>query len=95
MSEKIMTLHPEGKAGVNIDKAKYDTIRTAILASIADNGGEIAFKDLATTVTDHLAAPFDGSIGWYATTVKLDLESRGEIERVPGINPQRIRLKNQ
>ena len=24
MTERIMTLHPEGKAGVNIDKTKYD-----------------------------------------------------------------------
>lgn len=92
MSEKIMTLHPQGKTGVNIDKEKYDAIRIAILASIADNDGEIAFKDLATAVTNHLSAPFDGSIGWYTTTVKLDLEARHEIERVPGVSPQRVRL---
>lgn len=95
MSEKIMTLHPDGKAGVNIDKAKYDAIRSAILASITDNGGEIAFKDLATAVTAHLSTPFDGSIGWYTTTVKLDLEARDEIIRVPGVSPQRLRLKKQ
>ncbi|MBE2222501.1 MAG: hypothetical protein IAF02_13220 [Anaerolineae bacterium] len=94
MSDKIMTLHPQGKAGVNIDKAKYDTIRAAILAAITENGGEIAFKDLPTAVASHLSAPFDGSIGWYTTTVKLDLEARGEIKRVPGISPQRLRLKH-
>ena len=95
MSEKILTLHPERKAGVNIDKAKYDAIRNAILASIVDNGGEIAFKDLTTAVTDHLSTPFDGSIGWYTVTVKLDLEARNEIERIPKASPQRLRLKNQ
>lgn len=94
MTEKIMTLHPQGKAGVNIDKAKYDTIRIAILAAILDNGGEIAFKELATAVTDHLSFPFAGSIGWYTTTVKLDLEARGEIERIPKTSPQRLRLKD-
>lgn len=94
MSEKIMTLHPEGKTGVNIDKAKYDAIRTAILASISDNGGEIAFKELATAVTNHLTTPFDGAIGWYTTTVKLDLEARGEIERIPKATPQRLQLKS-
>jgi hypothetical protein len=94
MNEKIMTLHPQGKAGVNIDEAKYNVIRTAILTSIVDNGGEIAFKDLATAVANHLSLPFAGSIGWYTTTVKLDLEARGEIERIPKASPQRLRLKN-
>jgi len=94
MGEKIMTLHPDGKAGVNIDKDKYKKIRIAILESIADNDGEIAFKDLATAVTNHLSVPFYGSIGWYTTTIKLDLEARNEIERVPGVSPQRLRLKS-
>ena len=31
------------------------------------------------------------SVGWYATTVKLDLEARGLIERVPDARPQRLR----
>lgn len=88
-----MTLHPQGKTGVNIDKAKYEIIHDAILAVIDENGGEIAFKDLATAVDSQLTAPFDGSINWYITTIKLDLEARGEIERVPGVSPQRMRLK--
>jgi Family of unknown function (DUF6958) len=95
MTEKLMTLHPKGKAGVNIDKEKYATIRAAILAAISENAGEIAFKDLATAVSTQLTSPFDGSIGWYTTTVKLDLEARGEIERVPGVSPQRLRLKTE
>jgi hypothetical protein len=33
-----------------------------------------------------------GSLVWYVTTVKLHLEAIGEIERVPGAKPQRIRL---
>lgn len=32
-----------------------------------------------------------GSVSWYTTTVKLDLEARGELERVPGSRPQRLR----
>ena len=35
---------------------------------------------------------WEGSVGWYATAVKLDLEARGELERVPGAKPQRVRL---
>jgi hypothetical protein len=35
---------------------------------------------------------FEGSVSWYVTTVKLDLETRGVVERVPGQKPQRLRL---
>ncbi len=39
-----------------------------------------------------LPGDFEGSVGWYATTVKLDLEARGLIERMPGESPQVLRL---
>jgi hypothetical protein len=91
MSERIMTLHPAGKQGVNIDRQKYERIKQAILESIRQRG-EIPFKELPAAVEANLPEPFDGSIGWYTTTVKLDLEARGIIERVPQQSPQRIRL---
>jgi regulator of RNase E activity RraA len=90
MSERIMTLHPEGKEGVNIEKQKYDIIKEAILDSIGQHG-EIAFRDLPAAVEANLPNTFDGSIGWYTTTVKLDLEARGLIERIPGRSPQMLR----
>jgi hypothetical protein len=51
---------------------------------------------LAALVAEHL--PEDeldqlGSVSWYTTTVKLDLEVKGEIERIPGSSPQRLRLR--
>ncbi|UCG82698.1 MAG: hypothetical protein JSW38_11000 [Dehalococcoidia bacterium] len=70
--ETIMTQHPEGKQGVNISKAKYNTMRGAMV-------GEMKGK-------------FEGSIPWYFESVKLDLEARKVIERVPGKKPQHVRL---
>jgi hypothetical protein len=35
---------------------------------------------------------FDGAVGWYTTTVKLDLEARGVIQRIPKSSPQRLRM---
>lgn len=91
MGERIRTLHPAGKQGVNIDRAKYDLIRQAIIASVQQRG-EMPFGELAAAVEASLPGPFDGSIGWYTVSVKLDLEARGLIERVPGRSPQVIRL---
>lgn len=91
MTERIKTLHPEGKKGVNIEKAKYDKMKKAIISSL--KGVEsISFKNLGQVVRERLTKDFEGSIGWYYTTVKLDLEARGIIERVPNTRPQLLRL---
>jgi len=34
MVERILTLHPEGNAGVNIDRTRYDLIRQTIVSAI-------------------------------------------------------------
>jgi hypothetical protein len=88
---KIMTSYPKGKVGVNSSNAKYNIVRAAILSAITDEG-EIAFGDLPTAVEARLAKPFDGSLNWYVTTVKRDLEARKEIERIPDKSPQHLRL---
>ena len=90
--EKILTLHPEeGKQGVNISRAKYEMIRQAILNAIRSQGS-ISFQGLVSLIDYNLRNRFEGSIPWYVTTVKLDLEARGEIERLPGTGEQNLRL---
>lgn len=81
MSEKIQCLHPQGKNGVRIDRAKYDPIREAILA-VLEAEGPCRFMRLAERVEDRLGDSFPGSVSWYTITVKLDLEARGVVERV-------------
>ena len=91
MSERIHAQHPDpDKQGVTIDAAKYHTVREAIEA-VLEERGPVAFEALVEAVEGRLPG-FDGSIPWYVTTVKLDLEARGRIERVPGARPQRLRL---
>ena len=92
MSEKIETLHPDpNKKGVNIDRKKYDIIRAAIVSALSESG-ELTFSQLTKTIEQNLAGQFEGSIPWYTTTVKLDLEARQVIERVPAKKPQQLRL---
>ena len=90
MEEKILTQHPQGKQGVRISRAKYDAVRQAILDALAVQE-PISYRDLGDAVAQHLEGSFEGSLGWYYTTVKLDLEARNEIERVPGARPQQLR----
>ncbi len=89
---RIVTKHPEkGKQGVNISKAKYETVRAAIVKALRAKK-ELTFRDLDKAVGKALTGKFEGSTSWYFTTVKLDLEARKVIQRVPKSSPQRVRL---
>jgi hypothetical protein len=89
---RIKTLHPEGKEGVNIEREKYDLLRCTII-EVLDGTNQLSFKALRDEIEQRIGRDFKGSVSWYYTTVKLDLEARGEIERVPGTKPQMLRLK--
>lgn len=90
--EFFLTIHPEPrKHGVRIEKAKYDVIRRAILENLRIHGS-LSFTRLGNLLEEQLLKSFDGSVTWYFTTVKLDMEARGEIRRVPGSGRQLIEL---
>lgn len=93
MEEKrILTLHPSGKKGVNIHQHKYDVIKDFILQIIREQK-EITYEDVNDLAVKQLSASFDGKVPWYVVTVKLDLEARGIIERIPKTSPHKLRLK--
>ena len=81
MDEKITTLHPEGKKGVNISRVKYEQIKSFILETISCTGA-ISYRELNALAKKQLGPVFKGSVPWYIVTVKLDLEARGIIKRV-------------
>ena len=90
--QRILTRHPEGKQGVNISREKYDAMKAAILRSVRSRG-ESPLQVVRSDVERCLQGRFEGSVSWYFTTVKLDLEARGILKRVPGKRPQRIKLE--
>ena len=91
MRNMIRTLHPDKKQGVNISREKYEMIRTAILCVMQEQK-EITFMNLSRAVEKEVNGNFEGSVVWYVTTVKLDLEARGQIKRVLNSRPQLVRL---
>ena len=89
IAEKIVTKHPLGKTGRNIDKEKYDTLKKAILSALRKN--ELTHTELFRCLNKELKGKFSGNISWYGETVKLDLEARKMIERTAS-KPQKYRL---
>lgn len=88
-AEKIMTCHPFGKSGKNIDKEIYETVKDALITILRSK--ELTHTDLLDQLNQRLKNKFDGNIGWYGETVKLDLEARKIIERTDS-KPQKYKL---
>jgi hypothetical protein len=90
-AEKILTKHPLGKSGRNIDRNKYEAVRKAILSALRKD--ELTHTELFSRLNKSLKGKFSGNISWYGETVKLDLEAKKIIERTAS-KPQRYRLKS-
>lgn len=91
-AEFFLTLHPEPrKPGTRIEKEKYDLMRNSILETLRCNGPTPVAR-LGDLLESKLTKTFDGSVMWYYTAVKLDLEARREIRRVPNTSPPEIEI---
>lgn len=84
-----------GKKPTRIHKWKYDLLRDIILDILSDSVDGVEFRSLPNLIDARLCTEQRsnlGSVSWYTTTVKLDMEVKGDIERVSGVKPQRLRL---
>ena len=83
-----------GRTGqTRIPKWKFDCVRAAVLAVLAD--GDTEWRHLTVRVRERLSQSeleSMGSLGWHVVTVKLEMEVRGEISRVPGPGRQILTL---
>jgi hypothetical protein len=93
--EKVLCETPT--LGKQPTRWKYDLVRSVILAVVPADEQGVEFSKPPELVEGQLS-PNDlenlGSVSWYTTTIKLDLEVKGDIERIPGSNPQRLRRVN-
>jgi hypothetical protein len=96
--KRIQLLHPDpDKSAPRIDLWKYRAVKSAILLALSADP-TVRFSALPDIVRTNLS-PDEveklGSVSWYTTSVKLDLEARGLLERIPGSRPQALRLIRQ
>lgn len=94
--EKIVCRTPTGGTPTAIPSWKYAAVRAAILELVGAAGSDgFPFKELPAAVAEHLSPEQRqqlGSTAWHTTTVKLEMEVAGELVRVAGKGPQRLRL---
>lgn len=91
--EKIVCRTPTpGKGSTRFPKWKYEAVRAAILSTLREEG-DVYFRDLPEKAGARLR-PQDrtdlGSVAWHVTTVKLHMETIGEIKRSPEKGRQQL-----
>ncbi|QOI96491.1 MAG: hypothetical protein HRU69_02875 [Flammeovirgaceae bacterium] len=92
--EKIQLKHPQGKKAVSINKDKYDLLSTETIQYLAEkkDGSFLEMKKSIAQSFKDKKIIFNGSLNWYLEWVKLDLEARQIISRVPKTLPQKYKL---
>ena len=79
---------------MRISAPRYYDLKGAMLRRLGSCGQGIAFGELTEACADAITSPlWDGaSLGWYVTSVKLDLEARGLIHRTSRKGRQQVHL---
>lgn len=95
MEDKILLVHREGKKGISMNVKKYNVLQSAILDVLTFHGA-ITHTELITKTSENIIKniiDFEGNIGWHIEWVKLDLESKGLIQRTKEKNKLYFSLK--
>ena len=81
-SSKVECLNPNTGRKMNIDKSTYDLFSKAIYHTLKEEGA-LTYTEMVEGVKDcfkQQKTKFDGSVSWYAVSVKHDMHARGVIE---------------
>ena len=81
-SSKVECLNPNTGRRMNIEKRTYDLFSKAIYHTLKKDGA-ITFTQIVEGVYDcfkQQKTKFEGTVEWYAITVKNDMHARGVIE---------------
>ena len=80
--QKTECLNPNTGGRMNIDTTIYDLFSKAIYHTLKKNG-PLTYSEIVEGVNDcfkQQKTKFDGSVEWYAVTIKNDMHARGIIE---------------
>jgi len=94
---KIECHNPNSGRKMNIDSKVYDLFSKAIYHTLKKNKQGIIYTDIVSGVKQcfrEKRTVFEGSVEWYAVTVKNDMEVKGIIETFTEKGKKLHRLKS-
>lgn len=80
--QKVECLNPNTGGKMNINKATYDLFSKAIY-HVLKKGKALTYTEMVEGIKDcfkEQKTKFNGSVSWYAVTIKHDMQARGVIE---------------
>ena len=90
MDQRVRLKHPQGKKPISMSREKYDLLKPMVLKYLRAKG-KATFSAISSAITKDFKTnrtEFEGSLPWHLEWVKLDLEARMVIQRVPDTSPQ-------
>lgn len=84
LAGKVKCLNPNTGSRMNIDADTYELFSKAIYHTLTGSKG-LTFTQLVEGIEDCFQkqqTKFNGSVGWYAVTVKNDMQAKGLISVV-------------
>lgn len=97
LSGKIECLNPNTGGSMNIDEGIYDLFSKAIYHTLKTNKNGITYTAIVSGIKKRFKEErtlFEGSVGWYAVTVKNDMVARGVIKTFAEKGKKLHRLKS-
>ena len=77
-----------GKSGANVTHEKYFAIREAMLEVLPTEGEGLTLDEMVKLIEPMVPKElFPKGVTWYTVTVKLDLEAKGLVKRLPNTSP--------
>ncbi len=96
LSQKVECLNPNTGGKIKIDKTIYDLFSRAIFQTL-EKSQPLTYTQIVEGIKDCFKqekTKFDGSIGWYAVTIKNDMQARGIMEVFTEKERKLHRIKN-
>lgn len=79
-----------GKSGTNVTPEKYYAIREAMLEILPTEGKGLTLDEMVSLIQPRVPKElFPNGVTWYTVSVKLDLEAKGLVKRLPETRPLR------
>ncbi len=77
--DKVTCVHPVTGRRLQIDRHTYELFSSAIINVLKGHSGGLTFSEMVEGITKELKNKkirFEGSVPWYAVSIKQDMETR-------------------
>jgi hypothetical protein len=85
---QVQTLKSDGTPGGKVDRERFEHVKQVLLTVLPDSPPGMTIHEMGQAVLPRVPAElFPRGVMWWIMSVKLDMEGRGQLVRVPKTSP--------